>query len=250
MTRVAIIGERGRMGAMLMRRLARPGFVETRGADLPLTPEALHAAIDGADIVLCCVPAAAMEEVVRLCMPHMREDAVLSDIVSVKVQPMSVMEKLWPGPCVGTHPLFGPAPAPDLELSVCLTPGSRATDAHVELVRDLFSGMGAECFVSNAEEHDRSVGLIQGINFVTSAAYFALLTEFKDLDRYITPSFVRRQEAARKLLTEDGELFTWLFEANPFAHESVRKYRSMLNLAAGGDVDLLLQKARAWFKTH
>lgn len=246
---VAIVGAGGRMGAMLMRRLC--GAVrDMRGLDVPLTPERVRAAVDGADMVLCCVPAAAMPEVVAACAPHMRPDAILADIVSVKVQPMATMERLWPGPCVGTHPLFGPAPAQDMELRVCVTAGSRAQPSHVTMVEALFAAMGAQCFRSTPEEHDRAVSVIQSMNFITSLAYFAMLADHEELTPYITPSFLRRQEAARKLLTEDGELFTWLFDANPYAHESVRTYRNLLNVAAGGDIELLLGRARRWLEKH
>ncbi|MDD6180842.1 MAG: prephenate dehydrogenase [Desulfovibrionaceae bacterium] len=246
---VAVVGSHGRMGGMLMRRLAGPGR-SLHGVDLPLTPDVVRAAVADADVVLFCVPAAAMRDVVALCVPHLRPGTVLADIVSVKAQPLAVMESLWDGPCVGTHPLFGPAPAPDLELRVCITPGSRAAEAHVALVESLFTGMGARCFRASAEEHDRAVGLIQGMNFITSLAYFAMLADHDELTPFITPSFLRRQEASRKLLTEDGALFTWLFEANPYAHESVRRYRQLLNVAAGGDIELLLGRARRWLEKH
>ncbi len=64
---------------------------------------------------------------------------------------------------------------------------------------------------------------------------------------FLTPSFRRRQQAARKMLTEDARLFTGLFEANAHSHEAVRQYRQMLNLAAAGDIDLLCQRAAWWW---
>ena len=53
--------------------------------------------------------------------------------------------------------------------------------------------------------------------------------------------------AAEKLITKDAALFTALFEANPYSHEAVRNFRSFLNLAVGGDVDLLVRRAEAWW---
>lgn len=73
---------------------------------------------------------------------------------------------------------------------------------------------------------------IQGMNFITSLAYFALLAGEDDLLPFLTPSFDRPQgRAARKMLTEDARLFAGLFEANPHSHEAVRQYRQILNLA-------------------
>jgi prephenate dehydrogenase len=246
--RVALIGCHGRMGTLFMHRLA--AGAQLCGVDLPLSAEKLHTACAQADIVLLCVPAAAMQECIALCVPHMQAGALLADIVSVKEEPLAHMEKAWQGACVGTHPLFGPQPAPDLALRVCLTPGARASQKHIDTLRQLFASMGAECFCSTAQEHDRAVSLIQSMNFITSLTYFAMLADKEELKPFITPSFLRRQEAARKLLTEDGALFTGLFEANPYAHESVRQYRSLLNIAAGGDIELLLHRAQRWLEQN
>ena len=48
--------------------------------------------------------------------------------------------------------------------------------------------------------------------------------------------------------TEDGTMFTGLFEANPYSHEAVRQYRKMLNVAAAGDIELLCRRAQWWWK--
>ena len=55
------------------------------------------------------------------------------------------------------------------------------------------------------------------------------------------------ETAAEKLIMHDAALFTALFEANPYSHEAVRNYRSLLNIAAGGDVDLLVRRAETWW---
>ena len=60
--------------------------------------------------------------------------------------------------------------------------------------------------------------------------------------------FRRRLRAAEKMLTEDGTMFTGLFEANPYSHEAVRQYRKMLNVAAAGDIELLCRRAQWWWK--
>lgn len=111
MSVTAVIGSRGRMGAMLMERLEAAGRT-ARGADLPLTPDVLAAACAGADVALLCVPAAVLGDVAHLVAPHLETGAVLADIASVKMLPMRAMRKAYAGPVVGTHPLFGPKPRP------------------------------------------------------------------------------------------------------------------------------------------
>lgn len=242
---VAVVGCRGRMGAMLTDRLASAGR-EVAGADQPLTADALKNACARADAVMLCVPAAVMADVAALVAPHLKPGTVLTDIASVKVLPLIAMERHYAGPVVGTHPLFGPRPGPD-DRAVCVTPGARASDRAVADVEELFQAMGCTTFRSTAEIHDRAMASIQGLNFITSVAYFAMLSRQKDIGPYITPSFRRRLEAARTMLTSDAELFSGIFAANPLSQDVVREYRRYLNVAAGGDIDMLVELARGWF---
>lgn len=245
--RTALIGARGRMGAMLCAR-ARAVGLNVAGTDQPLTPENLAAVCAGADLALICVPAAVFEQVLLRVRPHLPPQAVLADITSVKEQPLRQMERLWPGPVVGTHPLFGPHPDPESDLPVALTPGRAVGPEHLALVEGFFTVLGCRVFRTTAEKHDQAMARIQNMNFITNLAYFALLAGQDDLLPFLTPSFCRRRNAARKMLTEDAQLFAGLFEANPHSHEAVRQYRQMLNLAAAGDIDLLCEQAQWWWR--
>ena len=231
---------------MLSARWSAAGHA-VAGLDLPLTDEAFAEALPGADAVFLCIPAGAMAEVLPHLVPHLDGRQILADITSVKMQPLGQMERAYAGPVVGTHSLFGPKPQPS-DLRVCITPGAAATDTHIGLVEGLFKDMGCSTFRSTAEAHDSAAASIQGLNFISSLAYFATLAEHEELLPFITPSFRRRLEASRKLLTEDAPLFEWLFEANPMSQESIRQYRSFLNVAAGGDVNVLVQRAQWWWK--
>ncbi|HJD97432.1 prephenate dehydrogenase/arogenate dehydrogenase family protein [Mailhella massiliensis] len=246
--RIVIAGCRGRMGAMLMERLGGSEAFSPVGLDLPYEPEAMKEACKGARVVLLCIPATAIPATLEKLLPFMEPSAILSDITSVKELPMRHMESLWNGPVVGTHPLFGPVPAQDLELRVTIVPGSRASEEDVAFVESLFHSFSCVTFRATAEEHDMAEAKIQGMNFITSAAYFAMTAEDPALLPYITPSFLRRMNSTEKQLMEDGPLFTWLFEANPHSQAMVRQYRNLLSLAAAGDVDLILRKAQWWWK--
>ncbi len=246
MSVTAVIGSRGRMGAMLMERLEAAGRT-VRGADIPLTPDVLAAACAGADVALLCVPAAVLDDVANLVAPHLGTGTVLADIASVKMLPMRAMRRAYAGPVVGTHPLFGPKPRPGYN-AVCVTPAEGTDEAAVRAVEEVFEAMGCVTFRSTPEVHDRAMAVVQGLNFITSVAYFAMLSQRDDVLPFLTPSLQRRTEAARSMLTSDVALFTGIFEANPMSQDVVREYRSYLNLAAGGDVDVLAALAGRWFE--
>jgi prephenate dehydrogenase len=237
---VVLIGSRGRMGSMLLERLRGAG-IAVSGADQPLAAAGLDGLCATAELVLLCVPIAAMPETLGVLCPHLNGRQVLADIASVKVRPMAQMQEAYSGPVVGAHPLFGPDARDDLRVALC--PGARAGDEQIRLVEELYARIGCEAFRTSAREHDEAVAYIQGLNFVTSAAYFATLAGHPEFVPFLTPSFQRRKEAARTMLTGDASLFEALFEANPASQDAVRSFRALLNLAAGGDVSLLRERA-------
>lgn len=244
--KIAVVGATGKMGAMFCSRFSKAGL-EVAEIDQPLTDEVLQAGIKDAQIVLVCVPAAVFYKVVKCVTKHMTPPQILADITSVKVQPMMQMQKAYTGPVVGTHPLFGPEPKAD-DVRVAITPSEGCDDDSARLVEELFNRIGCEPFCSTAEEHDKAAALIQGLNFVTSVSYLALLADKEDVMPYLTPSFERRLKAAEKMINKDAELFEGLFEANPSSQDAVRSYRSILNIAAGGDINVIVERALWWWR--
>ena len=241
-----IVGSCGRMGRMLLTRAENAGL-RVRGIDVGLTPQKVQTACTDTELVLLCVPAPAVQQVAAKICPFLPPSAILADITSVKEEPLRSMESLWAGAVVGTHPLFGPQPDPHMEQPVVIVPGARAKERHLKMTEQFFTLLGCRVFRSDAVTHDRAMARIQNLNFITNLTYFALLAGQEDLLPFITPSFRRRLDAARKMLTEDAGLFTDLFEANAHSHEAVRQYRTMLNVAAAGDVDLLCRRAQWWW---
>ena len=80
----------GCFGRMLFREAGSKGY-GVRGIDKPfddLEP------LSRASLVIVCIPAAFFEETLHRLCPHMREDAILCDITSVKVAPMQQMENI------------------------------------------------------------------------------------------------------------------------------------------------------------
>ncbi|MBE1425082.1 prephenate dehydrogenase [Desulfomicrobium macestii] len=241
---IVIIGAKGQMGARFAQR-----FREARNPvtefDHPLDLAALPEAVRTAALVLLCVPITAVKDVTQAIAPYLTQDCILADICSVKVQPLREMLALTTTPVVGTHPLFGPGTL-DAELRIAVTVG-RDQEASDNL-SDCLRSLGFSPFNTTADEHDQAMAYIQGLNFVTTVAYLCASPLENGIERFFTPSFGRRMEAATKMITQDAPLFSTMFEANPHSLEAVRIFRSYLNVAAGGDLELLSQKALWWWR--
>ncbi|PKN08920.1 MAG: prephenate dehydrogenase/arogenate dehydrogenase family protein [Deltaproteobacteria bacterium HGW-Deltaproteobacteria-8] len=256
-TQVAIVGARGQMGALFSRAFHKAGLLVTtldRPYDPDGTGEALRAALAGAELVILSVPVTAMRAVAETVAPHMKPGCILADVCSVKVHPVSQMLGAYAGPVVGTHPLFGPVIPEGFEPRVAVTPGretpgaDRSEGSAAEAVARLLARAGFSPFASTAEEHDRAMATVQGLNFITTVAYLAAARQTPGIEKFLTPSFGRRLEAARKMLTQDRELFQVISEDNPFMQETVRQFAAYLDIAAGGDLDLLSARASWWWR--
>ena len=248
--RVAIVGARGQMGALFVRAFALAGCSAAE-LNRPYTDEAARLAVSGAELVLLSVPVTAMGEVAGVVAPFMAAGAILCDVCSVKVNPVRAMLEAYAGPVVGTHPLFGPVIPEGFEPRVAVTPGRESAEWDGDAagaVSRLFARAGFTPFSSTAEEHDKAMSVVQGLNFITTVAYLAAARQTPGIETFLTPSFGRRLEAARKMLTKDRELFQIISEDNPFMQETVRQFTAYLDIAAGGDLDLLSARASWWWR--
>jgi prephenate dehydrogenase len=242
---IGIIGARGRMGTLFAGRAVAAGRGVV-GLDQPLEPEGL-ARLGECGLVLLCVPVPALGEVLAAVTAHLTPGTILSDVCSVKTLPMRRMRRAWNGPVVGTHPLFGPVIPDGFEPRVAVTPAQGDDPAPVlELLED----MGFVPFLSSAEEHDRAVAYVQGLNFIGTVAHLAAMRQVEGIENYLTPSFQRRLDSAHKMLVEDANLFETISESNPQLQETVRQFTGFLNIAAGGDLDLLAERARWWWRNE
>jgi len=247
-SRLAIVGAGGKMGALFAARSKAAGLDVAR-LDRPLTRDKLAKGLENADLVCLSVPAAAVAEVTAAVAPFIGPPVVLIDLCSVKTLPLRDMLGGYVGPVVGTHPLFGPIPPEDAPNRVALTPGRDAghPDA-LAAVAGWIEHLGFSHFTTTAAEHDTAMAYVQGLNFVTTVAYLAAKPNNLEIGRFITPSFQRRLDAAKKLVLEDAPLFTALIEANPHAQDLMRSFTRYLGIAAGGDIDLLVSRAARWWE--
>lgn len=252
--RISIFGHTGKMGMMLSERLQKAGHTIS-GVDLPFDIKDIEQSLKEAHILILCIPAKAMEEITKKAAPFFHDSLILMDVTSVKILPMRSMEKYHLGPVVGTHPLFGPR---SLEYNkICICKGAWFDNKQIPLqikedvlkrAEQVFHDINCETFLSSPEEHDKAMAALQGLNFVTNVAYFAMTANMDNLAPFLTPSFIRRLEASRTLMNDDGDLFMGIFKANPMSQDIVRQYRLFLNVAAGGDMDVLVELAKKWFK--
>lgn len=220
--KVAIIGGSGQMGRWFRRFFSDQGLtVLTADLDTPQTPEDVAAL---ADVVILSVPIAKVVSIVRDISPQLRPDAALMDITSVKQRPLDAMLKAFAGEVVGTHPLFGPQERSIVGRTVVLCPGRGERWLH--WLKDLLEQAGARVKVTSATEHDRMMAVVQGLSHFVLIALEKSIRQLgvspQDLEEYSTPTFATLHRLAKRLLSQDAQLYACIQLANPANRPALR----------------------------
>ncbi|MBM4285067.1 MAG: prephenate dehydrogenase/arogenate dehydrogenase family protein [Deltaproteobacteria bacterium] len=212
---VGIIGGMGQMGRWFQRFFQERGCtVLLADLDTPLTSPEVAAR---SELVLISVPIPRVAEVVREVAPHLRPDACLADLTSVKQSPLAAMLAAFPGEVVGTHPLFGPGEESIAGRTVVLCRGRG--ERWFTWLHDLFSAAGARVKVTTATEHDRLMAVVQGLAHFMLIALGMVLRDLgvppRNLEDFATPTFATLKRLTRHLLTQDAQLYACIQLQNP-----------------------------------
>jgi cyclohexadieny/prephenate dehydrogenase len=176
--RLALIGV-GLIGSSIARAAKAQGLVRAitatarspqtrkRVAELGLADQVVEtnaAAVEGADLVIVCVPVGVCGEIAKEIAPHLAPGAIVSDVGSVKGQVLRDMSRHLPKNVhfVPAHPVAGTEfSGPDAgfaELFVnrwcILTPPKGADQAAVEKLAAFWTALGANVETMDADHHD------------------------------------------------------------------------------------------------
>jgi prephenate dehydrogenase len=139
----------------------------------------LTRAVRDADLIVLAVPPLAVREVFESIAPHLKENVVVTDTTSTKVQVLEWAKELLPGSAhfIGGHPMAGKSQSvegaeADLFKGAtwCVVPSVEADEAAVQTVLGMVSALGAEPMFVDAHEHDSMVAGISHLPFVLSIA--------------------------------------------------------------------------------
>ena len=205
--RVALIGI-GLIGSSISHALRRRGLASsivgsaktavTRATALSLgLVEVAHAspaeAVEGADLVILCVPVGAYGEIAREIAAHLAPGAILTDVGSVKGAVVrDIAPHVPPGvhfipghPIAGTEhsgPESGFAELFDNRWCI-LTPPNDADPAAVARLQRLWEAMGSNVEIMTAEHHDLVLAITSHVphliayNIVNTAAHLERVTD-------------------------------------------------------------------------
>lgn len=251
---VAVIGAHGGIGGVMTRLFADLGHrLLLVDRDTTLRP-AEAAAV--ADVTIVSVPIDATDAVIREVGPHVREDALLMDVTSIKEAPLAAMLAASRGSVLGTHPMFGPGVHTLQGQRVILCRGRG--DGWADWVAEALSARGllvAEC---TATAHDRAMSIVQVLNHFQTQVLGVTLARLglplHETMRFTSPVYLLELYVAARHFAQDPALYGPIAMRNPRTGEVTAAFaevtREMAEVIARGDqaaFDALFGEVRAFF---
>ncbi len=212
---IAIIGGHGRIGRVMARLFGDLGH-RLLIVDTDTSLRAEEAAVV-ADVVVVSVPIEVTDPVIRAVGPHVREDALLMDVTSVKEAPLQTMLEVTSASVVGTHPMFGP--------SVHTLQGQRVVicrgrgDTWADWVAQSFAARGLVITETSATQHDRAMSVVQVLTHFQTQVHGLTLSRLglplAETLPLTSPAYLLELYVAARHFAQDPALYGSIEMRNP-----------------------------------
>lgn len=252
--KIVIVGGKGKLGGLFARYLQASGYcTEPLGSQ---DWERAERILQGADVVIVCVPIAKTLETIERLKPYLTENMLLADLTSVKRQPLEKMLEIHQGAVLGLHPMFGPDIG-SMAKQVVVRCDGRYPERYEWLLEQI-QIWGAKVYQVAADEHDHSMTYIQALrHFATFANGLHLSKQPVQLANLLALSSpIYRLELAMigRLFAQDGGLYADIIMDKPenlAVIESLKKsYEDSLKFFENNDKAGFIQafnQVREWF---
>lgn len=179
-------------------------------------------AIEDADIVIFCVPIDFMNDTIKEVAPHAKENTLLMDITSVKIDPSEALLKYAPKNCeiLPTHPMFGPRISSFDGQVVILTPIENRCCYWYDKVKNFLNENNTDIVISTPEEHDKTMSVVQGL---THFSYISIASTIKRLNVSVKKS----REFASPVYSLMLDMISRIVSQNPYLYYSIQKSNSI-----------------------
>jgi prephenate dehydrogenase len=252
---IGIIGGTRGMGGWLARFFEKEGYcvhISGRNKGMPIAEMA-----DVCQVVVVSVPIGVTASVIEKVGPHMRKDALLMDLTSLKREPVKAMLESSVSEVIGCHPLFGPQVDSIAGQHVVLCPARG--EKWISWLKDVLDRNGALVVETTPEKHDRMMAIIQGLNHFNTIMIGLVLSKmgvsFSELCRFATPAFQAKIEIIQKVFCQNPMLYAEIVTMNPDIHQHIEAYeknvaelKNLIYQGNAADVADMIEKHAAFFK--
>ena len=178
---------------------------------------------ENSDIVIVSVPIGKSVNVIKNIRNELDEDALLTDLTSLKIDTCKEMKK---GKCgaLGMHPLFGPLTEDLKNQSIVFCPLKK--NKWISFLKKIFKENGADIVELSPKEHDKQMAFIQALVHFTNIGLSHFLREknFKPKPEFLVPTFKLQSLVLGRILNQKTDLYTDIELKNPRFKKLIKEY--------------------------
>jgi prephenate dehydrogenase len=264
---IAVIGAGGNMGCWFSRYFNNKGIglsvYDIKPASMKCSSntiiyENITNCVQGADLVLVCVPTKTTPLMIHECASKMKPGAILAEISSVKQQTSMALKKISSKIkplCI--HPMFGPGRKDLKQMKILLIP-VRDKENELKILNEIFEE-AIVVVIPNAKIHDELIGVVLGLTHYINMVFAGTISK-QDLSylRDVTgTTFEIQSLLAASIMTEEPDLLISLLLENQSVKKHIQNYLSESNKVARlifneNDLDLKTKylKTRSILQQH
>lgn len=231
--RIGIIGGTRGMGRWFADYFTAKGLpVEVSGKG---EEDGIPALAGRSDVLCVAVPIGVTVDTIRKAGPHVREDALLMDLTSVKVEPVRAMVESAGSEVIGLHPLFGPGVAAlqGENIFICAARGKR----WLPWLKEMLLLDGARLVETTPEKHDEMMAYVQVLTHLGTIVTGRVLKEsgidLSELLGFSTPAFRTGLAMAEKVFGENPRLYGDILAHNPGSRAVAGAFQRNLRRVVG-----------------
>ena len=264
---IAVIGAGGNMGCWFSRYFNNKGIglsvydinpASMKCSSNTIIYENITNCVQGADLVLVCVPTKSTPLMIHECASKMKPGAILAEISSVKQQTSMALKKISSKIkplCI--HPMFGPGRKDLKQMKILLIP-VRNEENELKILNEIFEE-AIVVVIPNAKIHDELIGVVLGLTHYINMVFAGTISK-QDLSylRDVTgTTFEIQSLLAASIMTEEPDLLISLLLENQSVKKHIQNYLSESNKVARlifneNDLDLKTKylKTRSILQRH
>lgn len=229
--KIAIVGGTGQFGQHLGERLEEDNEIHISGKNVEQAKEVAESygwsygesteIVEDADVVIIAVPISVTEDVIHEVGPHVPEDALFTDITSVKQMPVEAM-KQYSEEVLGMHPMYAPSNSiKGQKIVMCPEDGKKWTE-----MEEFWKQHDAELHFTEPEIHDKAMSLVQGLMHFSELVVADVIRKSElggeDMEEFSSPVYQLITDLTARMLNQKPGLYGSIQAENP-ENEEVRQ---------------------------
>ena len=229
--KIAIVGGTGQFGQHLGERMEEENEIYISGSSIERAREVAERhdweygkgseIVEDADIVIVAVPISVTEDVIHEVGPHVPEEALFTDITSVKQMPVEAMSE-YSDEVLGMHPMYAPSNSiKGQKIVMCPEKGKKWT-----VMEEFWEQHEADLHFTEPETHDKAMSLVQGLMHFSELVVADVIRKSElsgdDMGEFSSPVYQLITDLTARMLNQKPGLYGSIQAENP-ENEEVRE---------------------------